>query len=65
MEVRSKTFTWDWKDEPDWEEINQWIKEIGCRPYFYRYPTGDDDLKVIVTDTPVLPEELDLLYDDN
>jgi hypothetical protein len=63
--VRFKQFQWDWKDEPDWDKINEYIKEIGTTPYFYRYATNSDSCGVLVSDTPLIPEEVELLAEED
>lgn len=69
MEVRSKTFEWDWKEPgPDWDEVNEWIGEIvrsGRRPWTYKVDTGSDSYAIVVADEKLLQEEADLLYNGN
>lgn len=64
IEVRSKTFEWDYKESgPNWDEVNEWIAELGCRPFFYGVDTGSDSYAIVVTDKVVLQEEAELLYE--
>lgn len=65
-EVRTKTFEWDWKENgPDWEQVNEWIGQLGCRPFFYQVETGMDSYAIVVVDRKLLQEEADLCYDIN
>lgn len=64
MMVSFKVFEWDWKEQPDWKEINEYLKELSCRPYFQEVNTGKDGYAVLISDSPLLPEEVELLYED-
>lgn len=69
MEVRSKTFEWDWKENgPDWGKVNEWIGVIirtEGRPWIYQVETGMDSYAIVVADRKLLQEEADLCYDIN
>jgi len=64
IDVKFKVISWDWREQPDWEEINDWLKELNCRPYFYEVNTGSDSYAVLIANTPLLTEEVELLYED-
>jgi len=65
-EVRTKTFEWDWKAAgPDWDEVNEWVAELDCRPYFYPVDTNNDSYAIVVADKVLLDEEAQLIYDND
>ncbi len=64
-EVKFKKFEWDWKEGgPNWDEVNDFIKEINCRPYFYAYDTDSDSYGVLVADQALMDVEVELLIED-
>lgn len=65
-EVTFKVFSWDWKDQPDWKEITQYVNNYGTSTgwalYFHEVETDSDCYAVLVADKQLLPEEVALLY---
>jgi hypothetical protein len=45
---------WDWKCEPDWQEITRRINEFKGPAYFTPVKTGGDSYAVIICDEPVM-----------
>lgn len=41
-------FEWDWKDQPDWDEIGNYIRTNRFIPYFHEVETGSDSYAVMV-----------------
>lgn len=61
-EVQFKKFEWDWKEGgPDWDEVNEFIKTINRRPFFYKYDTDSDSYGVLVADRELMEVEVDVL----
>ena len=49
----NRVFIWDWKEQPDMDEIFEAIEEFldeKIRPYFYIVDTGGDDYGVLISD---------------
>lgn len=61
-EVKYRIFSWDWKDQPNWEEITKFVQSLPVA-YFHQVNTGDDDFAVLVADKKLIPEESQLLYE--
>jgi hypothetical protein len=62
-EVRFKKFEWDWKDQPDWDEINEFVHSLGTIPYFYQVDTHSDSYGVLVADKKLMDGEVKLLVE--
>jgi hypothetical protein len=63
--VQFKIFTWDYKSQPDWEAITQYVHSIETRPYFYAIDTNSDSWGVMIADKELLKEEVELLAEED
>ncbi len=62
MIPRYKIVEWDWKDEPDWEKINDLLAPWSVRPFFYQVDTESDSYAVLISDTPLTRREVQYYY---
>lgn len=54
---------WDWKDQPNWQEIMLSIRELdGKTIYFTNADTGADEYSVIISDRKITPVEAKKYY---
>lgn len=45
--LKYKIFTWDFKEHPDWDEINKYLDSLESTPYFHNVYTNSDSWAVI------------------
>lgn len=62
-EVKYRVITWDRKDQPNWKEITTFVHTLPVA-YFHKVETGSDSWAVLIADKKLLPEEVELLYED-
>lgn len=50
------SFTWGWKDQPDWEEINEALRWCHC-PEFFIVDSQSSDFAIVLGDSCVDSQE--------
>lgn len=63
--VRFKVFSWDYKDQPNWEEITKFVQWLyPSLAHFHPVDTDSDSWAVMIADKKLLPVEVELLFED-
>lgn len=39
---------WDWKAQPNWDKINEFVQETGLPPFFHPVNTNTDQYAVLI-----------------